>query len=207
MNFIIIIIIILVYIHIFLHFKVNPYNELSNLKDVCKQEISNTTYFKLPFIFDGTSILQKINLNNYIKKEGADHYTKIYEPMPLIEPYVKFFPKNTIYELKKNKNMEVHRNMECRNFYIIHSGKVKITCIHPKYKEHFTNTTENTNEFIEKHDNMIQLELLENQILFLPNYWYVYIKSLKKNTIIEKVQYSTIMNQTNILWNKYMNTI
>ena len=205
MNFIIIIIIIMVYIHIFLHFKINPYNELSNLKDVCKQEISNTTYFKLPFIFDGTSILQTINLNNCVKQ---DHfYIKTYDRMPLIEPYVKFFPKNTIYELKKKKNIDVHRNMECRNFYIIHKGKVKITCIHPKYKEHFTNITDNTNEFIEKHDNMIQLELLENQILFLPNYWYVYIKSLKKNTIIEKVQYSTIMNQFNILWNKYMNTI
>ena len=205
MNFIIIIIIIMVYIHIFLHFKINPYNELSILKDVCKQEISNTTYFKLPFIFDGTSILQKINLNNYIKKET--YYTKTYESMPLIEPYVKFFPNNTIYELKKNKTIDIHRNMECRNFYIIHKGKVKITCIHPKYKEHFTNITENTNEFIEKHDNMIHLELLENQILFIPNYWYVYIKSLKKNTIIEKVQYSTIMNQINILWNKYTNTI
>ena len=54
---------------------------------------------------------------------------------------------------------------------------------------------------------MLQLELVENQILFLPNYWYVYVKSLKKNTIIEKVQYSTIMNQFNILWNKYMNSI
>jgi hypothetical protein len=205
MNIIIIIIIIMVYIHIFLHFKINPYNELSSLKDVCKQEISNTTYFKLPFIFDGTSILQKVNLNNCIKQDQC--YKKTYESMPLIEPYVKFFPTDTIYELKKNKNIEVHRNMECRNFYIVHSGKVKITCIHPKYREHFTNMNEKTNEFIENHDNMIQLELVENQILFLPNYWYVYIKSLKKNTIVEKVQYSTIMNQFNIVWNKYMNTI
>ena len=205
MNIIIIIIIIMVYIHIFLHFKINPYNELSNLKDVCKQEISNTTYFKLPFFFDGTSILQKVNLNNCIKKD--DCYIKTYESMPLLEPYVKFFPKSKMYELKKNKNMEVHRNMECRNFYIVHGGKVKITCIHPKYKDHFTNITEHTNEFIEKHENMIQLELTENQILFLPNYWYIYVKAIKKNTIIEKVQYSTIMNQFNILWNKYMTTI
>ena len=64
MNFIIIIIIIMVYIHIFLHFKINPYNELSNLKDVCKQEISNTTYFKLPFIF-------------FIYKTNTNHKNKI----------------------------------------------------------------------------------------------------------------------------------
>ncbi len=195
----------MVYIHIFLHFKINPYNELSTLKDICKQEISNTTYFKLPFLFDGTSILQKINLNNYIKTN--DFYKKTYEPMPLIEPYVHFFPKNTVYTLKKNKNIELHRNMECRNFYIIHNGTAKITCIHPKYKEHFTNINLNTHEFIENHDNMIHLELNENQILFIPNYWYVYIKSIKKNTVVEKVQYSTIMNQFNIVWNKYMNNI
>ena len=52
---------------------------------------------------------------------------------------------------------------------------------------------------------MIHVELTEKQILFVPNYWYVYIKAEDKHTIVEKIQYSTIMNQVNILWNNYIN--
>ena len=45
------------------------------------------------------------------------------------------------------------------------------------------------------------MDLNENQILFVPNYWYVCIKAQDKHTLIEKIQYSTIMNQVNILCN------
>lgn len=199
MNWLLIIIFIMVYIHIFLHFKVNPLNEMSKLNDVCKEDITNTIYFKLPFMFDGSTIIKNVDITWCTKLD--DKYMKTYESIPMLEPYVKYFTNNEIYKIKKSKTIKLHRNMECRNFYILHSGKVHITCIHPKYKEHFKDVSIETDKFIENHENMIHLELTEKQILFVPNYWYVYIKAVDKHTIIEKIQYSTIMNQVNIFWN------
>jgi hypothetical protein len=192
----------MVYIHIFLHFKVSPANELSKLKDVCKEDITNTIYFKLPFMFDGSTIIKNVNVDECTKLD--DTYIKTYESIPMLEPYVKYFTNNEIYKIKKGKQIKLHRNLECRNFYILHKGKVNITCIHPKYNEHFKSVTKETDAFIENHEHMIHLELTEKQVLFVPNYWYIYIKAEDKHTIIEKIQYSTIMNQVNILWNNYI---
>lgn len=200
MKFVFLFIFIFLYIHIYLHFKINPMNELNTIQDICKLEVSNTCYYKLPFIFDGSTIIKDVQLNNCTKQDNK--YIKAYESLPLIEPYVKFFTKNEIYKVKKDKTVPLHYNLDCRNFYISHSGKLHITCIHPKYKDHFTNIDTVTNEFIENHKNMIHLELDKNQILFVPNYWFVYIKGIDKSSIIEKIHYSTILNQLNFVWNK-----
>jgi hypothetical protein len=200
MNWLIIFFCIILYIHIYLHFKINPYNQLSTLNDICKQDITNTIYFKLPFMFDGSTIINDIDLSACtLQNKNKNTYIKTYNSTPMLEPYVKFFTKNEIYKLKKGKSLDIHRNLECRNFYILHKGKITITCIHPKYAEHFKTITPDTNSFIEKNENMIHMDLTEKQILFVPNYWYVYIKAEDKHTIIEKIQYSTIMNQVNIL--------
>lgn len=199
MNWLLIVFFIMVYIHIFLHFMVSRANQLSKLKDVCKEDITNTIYFKLPFMFDGSTIIQNVDISACTKLDNK--YIKTYESIPMLEPYVKFFTNNEIYKIKKGKIIKPHRNVECRNFYILHKGKVHITCIHPKYRETF----KETDVFIEN-DEHIHLELTEKQILFLPNYWYIYIKAEDKHTIIEKIQYSTIMNQVNIFWNNNIST-
>lgn len=190
MNLIILFFFVMIYIHIYLHFKINPLNEMSTLNDICKQEISNTCYYKLPFLIDGSSILNCDNSNNK------------YESFPLLEPYVKFFTSNKLHKLRENKIIKLHKNLECRNFYIVHTGSVKVTCIHPKYESNFNTINKNTYSFIEGHTQMIQLNLKKNDILFVPNYWYVYIKSSEKNTIIEEIHYSTILNQFSIFCNK-----
>jgi hypothetical protein len=201
----------MIYIHIYLHFKINPLNELSILTDKCKQEISNTCYYKLPFIINEATFINTIDISNCTKYNDAKSsdlksnnvYIKEYENIPLLEPYVKFFTSNKIHKIKKNKIIDIHSNLECRNFYIVHKGNVEITCIHPKYKDHLNNINANTYKFIENHSNMIHITLHENEILFLPNYWYIYIKS-NKNTIIEHIKYSTILNTFTIYWHKYM---
>ena len=195
MKLIILFFFVMIYIHIYLHFKINPLNELTTLNDICKQEISNTCYYKLPYVFDGKLVLNNINID-------LSNNINSYESIPLLEPYVKFFTSISIHKLKNNKILKLHKNLECRNFYIVHKGSVNVTCIHPKYDSNFKNVNSNTYSFIESHKQMIHLELKENDILFVPNYWYVYIKSTDKNTIIEQIHYSTILNQFTIFCNK-----
>lgn len=196
MKIIIYFLLIMIAIHIYLHFIIHPENYLSNLKETTREEITNTVYYKLPFIINGTDIVQPIQLKECVKIDKKT-YTKIYEPIQIIEPFVKFFTNDYVYKLKKNKLLPIHFNLECRNFYIVHKGTVKVHAIHPKYKDVIDN--------IENHSKILQITLTEKEIIFIPNYWGVYIKALD-DTIIEKVQYKTIMNHVNFLW-YYINNI
>ena len=192
---------ILLYLHIYIHFKTTSLNECRNLYEVSKETILSNIYFKIPFVFDGTTIIK-----NLPDKKGKI-YTKEYESLPMLEPSVRFFTNDTIYKLKKNKFIDIHRNLECRNFYILHSGKVQIYCIHPKYKDKLdlSNLSNPKNiEFIENND-VICMQLFPNSILFIPNYWYVYIKASEKS-VVEKVQYKTILNEINFLYDTYSKT-
>jgi hypothetical protein len=238
---------ILLYLHIYIHFKISSINEFSQIKynsvdDLSKQKIMSTIYYKLPFVFDGTTIIKPFDLkqikNQNDEKDKKDKnaksnenvYKKTYEKMALLEPSVRFFTKDSVYELKKNK-MNLHRNLECRNFYLVHTGKVIIYCIHPKYKNEInkidTKTesqectesskskskssdskskiekmkTKEIEKFVENND-ILRVELHPNSILFVPNYWYVCIKGLEKS-VVEKVQYKTILNEVNFLYDKY----
>jgi hypothetical protein len=206
-HIIFIILFIFVYLHIWLHFRISNENEFVTLDDVCRKEITNTIYTKQPFYFNGISIQHKLNLNEDSRNsfKGYDHYKLTYESIPLLEPTVKFFPESTAYSFRKSgKNIEVETNLECRNFYFVHKGKVKITCIHPKYSDHCIKK-ETCVEFIKKNENMIHVELDQNNILFVPNYWYVFMESLEKDTLVEKIQYKTILNQVNFIYDKYIN--
>ena len=108
----------------------------------------------------------------------------------------------------------MHRNLECRNFYMVHSGKVIVYCIHPKYKDNLkldvkhdknkNDTIDKNIEFIENNPEIIRVELYPNSILFIPNYWFVYVKAFEKS-VVEKVQYKTILNEVNFLHDKYLN--
>ena len=190
MNWLFIFFFIMCSIHIYIHFIIHPEIRLSVLEQehYTREEITNNVYYKLPFILNKNKNipLYPINLNNYTKVTKRE-YIKEYDPLPLLEPLVKFFTKNTIFDLKKNKKIPFHSNLECRNFYIIHSGKVFVTLKNPNAI---------TNE--------LQFEICENQILFVPNYWNISIKSNEKS-IVEKLQYSTIMNQANFVWDYIIN--
>ena len=210
-NFIIFIGGILIYLHIYVHFKISLFNEFTDINDICKEKIMSAIYFKLPFVFDGTMILKPL-----LEKKEKDRrkiYKKTYENLPLLEPSVRFFTNDTIYELKKGKHIDIHRNLECRNFYMIHSGKVIVYCVHPKYKDNMNldKSNKNTNnkidkniEFIENNSEILRIELYPNSILFVPNYWFIYVKALEKS-VVEKVQYKTILNEVNFLHAKYIN--
>ncbi len=202
------IIIIFVYLHIYIHFSVNPSNRMNELDDVTKQTISDTIYMKLPFLFNGTTIMH--NIDNKIDLSSNKYYktySLIYKSIPLIEPSVRFYPSSTVYSIhKKNKCIPTETNLECRNFYVIHNGIANITCIHPKYKDHFISGNIK-DDIIKNNDNFIHLELHPNSVLFVPNYWYVHIESLEKDTVIEKIQYSTILNQCCFYYEQFIKFI
>jgi hypothetical protein len=185
-----------VYLHIFIHFKVNPENEFITLDDIHKENIASATYYKLPFVFDGTTIIKPVDLKQCIKDKK--NYTKLYEPIPLLEPsMIGVSTKDTIYEIKKDKSI-IQTNLECHNYYMIHSGKVQVYCVHPKYKEHLQNIDTSNNPFLEN-DNILKVELHPNSILFVPNYWYVCVKALDKS-MVEKIQYKTPLNHLNFYY-------
>ena len=185
------------YLHIYIHFKINDYNEFIEMKEkeINKQNILSSIYYKLPFVFDGTEIIKPFKKDKDDKDGKKDKkertYTKSYESLPLLEPGVRFFTTDTIYELKKNKKIDIHKNLHCRNFYMVHSGKVTIYCIHPKFKNIDASNVEN--------DDILRVELHPNSILFVPNYWKVYVKSHEKS-IVERVQYKTILNEINFVY-------
>jgi hypothetical protein len=206
---------ILIYLHIYIHFKISIFNEFTDINDICKEKIMSSIYFKLPFVFDGTMILKPL-----VEKKEKDRrkiYKNSYKKLPMLEPSVRFFTNDTIYELKKGKHIDIHRNLECRNFYMIHSGKVIVYCIHPKYKDNLSldkidkndkkskiNNNDKNIDFIENNPEILRVELYPNSILFIPNYWFVYVKAFEKS-IVEKVQYKTILNEVNFLHDKYLN--
>ncbi len=92
----------------------------------------------------------------------------------------------------------VETNLACRTFYRIHSGKYKVTCIHPKYRDHFNKGVSETS-FIQNHPQMLHLELHQDSILFLPNYWYVLLEPIVPGEI-EVIQYSTPLNLLNFAY-------
>jgi hypothetical protein len=113
-----------------------------------------------------------------------------YESTPLLEPFVKFFPVRKRIDCLKKKWMET--NDSCRTFYRIHQGSFHVTCIHP-YK---TDLLQKKKEWkkLKKNEDLIQFTLHEDSLLFLPNYWYLYIEPLESGSKIEKIQYYTPLN-------------
>jgi len=196
-------IIIIIYFHIYIHFCINSENELLNVSDVCKTELTSTIYKKQPFLFNGMTLRKEPELSkNKISHKHYDIFVSTYQPSPLLEPTVRFFPASHFYKFSKPGKSILETNLECRTFYRVHTGKFHMTCIHPKYKEHFTE--KHDSKFIKEHTQMIHLEVHPDSVLFIPNYWFVYIEPLTKDASLEKIQYSTILNQVNFLYKKYI---
>jgi len=206
---------VLMYLHTYVHFYVNPLNELITLEDVYRQELTSQIYTKLPILFHAKTIRREPELTQPKKTDGYVLYDTLYEPVPLLEPSVKFFPTSRVYQFKDVSGQAIaeqataeqaaeqaeprpfllETNLACRTFYRIHTGKYKVTCIHPKYTDHFNGGVKDPS-FIQSHPQMLHLELHQDSILFLPNYWYVLLEPIEPGQI-EVLQYSTPLNLLN----------
>ena len=212
LELIILIFLIFLYFHIYVIFKINVNNEISIFdEELSKQNITNEIAYKLPFYFNINHVKNKNTEKlSIIKKEKYyDIYETVYENIPLLEPFVKYFPKTKLYEIRKKKKylpLECHKHF--RNFYIVNKGSVTITLIHPKYKENFINknkieTTKDKITYIKNSENFKRVELNENDILFVPNYWIVLLESKQDKTNVELLQYKTILNELCFISEKY----
>jgi hypothetical protein len=198
-------IIVTLYLHAYLHLSVSSDNQVLGLDDVCKEEITNYVYFKQPFLFDGTSVTLDAIDTLHTTQLGKctigalDYPSKGYE---LLEPNVRFYPKHFLIKLDEvGDYCPVEMNLECRTFYKVHQGKVQAVCIHPKYSEHFNH---DNHEYAKSNHRFLHLELHKNSILFLPNYWHVYIEALDPSSVVQKLQYKTIMNEVSFLYDKFV---
>ncbi|ADX05831.1 hypothetical protein 162322314 [Organic Lake phycodnavirus 1] len=174
-----------------IHFSISKDNSIYRLYDITKENIRTQITYKTPFYFDGSTIL---NTSEHPPKT-IQH--KIYESIDILEPNVKFFPSHNIYPFQKY--MKLHRNLECRNFYKITHGSCRAICIHPKYKslfKHKKNVFEynkKIHHYIRENSLFIHVSFKKDDVLCLPNFWLLVLYS-KTPCVVEKIQYSTILN-------------
>tara|TARA_Y100000389_G_scaffold112032_1_gene109067 strand:+ start:731 stop:1393 length:663 start_codon:yes stop_codon:yes gene_type:complete len=211
-----ILILILLYIYFlcYIDSKINKNNDFYLIDEVTNSKINNEIYLKLPFYFGANHLNKKIHLNEYNIIETTKNYkkyNKIYEKIHLIEPYINFTPTNTIIELESKKSYPIHENFESINYYFIKKGRVKISLIHPMFKENFyidkklLNTNKSIN-YIKNNNNFRVLECKKDTMIYVPNKWIVYIENIssKDNSIIEIINYKTLINKLMSLKEKYL---
>ncbi len=163
---------------------VSPNNEMFILDDISKDSITNAVYSKLPFVFDATRFRDDPSFEEKEVHKKYDLYPQYYYPIPMLEPYVKFFPFRKVFQSKGKKWTD--KNDSCRTFYRIHKGVVHATCVHPNHTE---------KKGLKKNPELIQLKIHQDSILFLPREWTIQIDPLDKDSIVEKIQYYTPLNQ------------
>ena len=188
---VILICLLALYAHLYLHFIVNPNNECTILHDINKEDVTNTVYVKQPFIFDASLLRNEPKLKDkkFNTQDYGNEYDLSYVSVPILEPYVRFHSIRKVVHFTKKKKW-LDKNDSCRSFYRFHKGNFKVCCVHPKYKELVSDKTQ-----LKDHPNFIRITLHEDSILFLPAYWYVQIVPLEKDSIVDKLQYFTPLNQ------------
>jgi len=212
---IIIITIFFTYFHIYMMFKVNKNNEIFNFNNtLSKQNITNEIAYKLPFYFNMDHLMRETNNGKLIEKHKYYNiYKQNYENINILEPFVKFYYNNTKIELKKkNKYLPLEYFKHYRNYYIVHNGSVKITLIHPKYKENFIQnnkiiTNKENIKFIKNNLQFKSVVLNKNQCIFIPNYWIVLVENYDTNSTIELIQFKSLINELCFIKEKYLSYI
>ena len=111
------------------------------------------------------------------------------------------------------KRLHLESFLYYRNYYMVHEGKIKVTLIHPKYKENFIKnnkliTNKENIKFIKGNSQFKHVVLEKNQCIFIPNYWIVFVENLEEpNTIVELIQYKSILNELCFIKEKYLSYI
>lgn len=198
--------IFIVYFLIYVECKINKNNIIYHYdKELTRKNINNEILLKAPFHFDGAHLNFPLEMDNYkLKKKDKDNktkeYTMIHNEILLLKPYVKSKVSHTLYCMKSNGKIDIHSNDESINYYFVRTGSADVFLIHPKFKDNFsfskTNSNKEIHKYVENNEHFHKLDCQEGNIIFVPNYWLIYIKnSGKSQCSIEKISYSTLINK------------
>lgn len=200
-------------------FKINVNNEVNMLNtELNKQNITNEIAFKSPFFFSSEHLSNNsfdisFIVNKQKPDETNDQYTKYtldktYN-IPILKPFVRASEQNVMYYFKRsNKRLDIHRNLEYRNFYICKKGSFDIYFIHPDYKDNFVDdynnivSSETKIKFLKEQNYFKKISVSTNDIVYVPNYWIVYIESTSKRSAIQTLHYKSLLNELCFLANK-----
>ena len=187
-HYVIVFVLLFFYAHLYLHFLVNPNNQCSIVTNLTKEEITDHVYQKQPFLFDATSFRKDPSEPSAESVDSVE--TLSYDPIPILEPYVRFYSDRTRIRCLKKK---LETTESCRTFYHVYKGSFRMTCIHPHKKECIPKKTKEYKQ-LKKNVDLVHLTLHEDSMLFLPKDWILYIEPLEKDSMLEKIQYYTPLN-------------
>jgi len=195
-QYVMVFVLVFFYAHLYLHFLVNPNNQCSIVSNLTKEEVTDHVYQKQPFLLDATSFRKDcrkiLSTLKPVSETSVESSSLSYEPIPILEPYVRFYSdRKRMHFLKKKKWLETTES--CRTFYHVYKGTFHVTCIHPHKKEDIPKKTKDY-KLLKKNVDLLQLTLHEDSMLFLPKDWILYIESLEKDSMLEKIQYYTPLN-------------
>ena len=199
------VLIMIVYFFIYVDMKVNKNNEIYHYdKELTRNLLYKETFLKLPFYFNGHHINETYDKSILQLRDKNDQYTKyekIYDSIRLLEPYTRFHASQNIYSLKKKQHLPFLSHHCSINFYIIKKGKVKVSFIHPKFKDNIykkekLETNPELLKYVKEHKHIQSLECYENTVIFIPNTWILFIENIhEKSSSIESIHYETLTNQ------------
>lgn len=209
-------VICLMYFIIYVEIKVNKSNVVTEFsKEMTRQNINNEILLKLPFYFNGMHLNSSVDTHKYecVNKNKEHKYKEFRvndEPHAILKPPIKHKYKTFLYLIKPNGKLFFDSIRESINYYFIRNGTANIYLIHPKFKDNFTtnNNSRKVENYIRKSHIFKHLKCIEGTILYVPNDWTMMIDNNEvNNCLIEKITFSTIINELlmyfkNILNNK-----
>ena len=200
------IVFMILYFYVYVELKVNKHNQIYYFdKEITREHIYKESLIKLPFFFNGKHINEdygKSSMTQINKTKQYKMYEKSYDEISLLEPYTKFKAEQYIYTIKKNGYLPLLSLESSLNYLIVKKGKVKISFVHPKFKENVKNRdklkdNQHMIDYIKEHNNIHTLECFENTVIYVPNHWILFIENIHDHaSTLEIIYYKTITNQT-----------
>lgn len=201
------VIVLILYFVVYVELKVNQHNDIHLMdNELMRTSLHRETFLKQPFYFNGQHINEKYKKSSLKIRDKFKNYTKYekdYEKIRLLEPYTRFQVNQFVYFIQKGNTSHLPflTHSSSVNFYIVKKGNVKISFIHPKYKDNVyqkdtLETCPSIIQYVKDHEYIQCLECFENTVIYVPNDWILFVENNQdKTSIVEVIEYKTILNQ------------
>jgi hypothetical protein len=180
-------------------------------EELTRKNLNNEIMLKRPFYFHGEHLNIKLKNDDliYIEKDKNNKYKKYKKTnneLNLLLPNINSKLFNNVYKIKGGGKLPIHANDESISYYFVKEGSAKIILIHPRFKDNFSTNISN-DEYICNNSLFLKIDCERGVIMYVPNNWLlsVYNKENDKELIIEKITYSTMINQLILYFKKVFN--